>query len=138
MNNLITFENFVNEFKDPIERMTRSISKTFKPGKVGDIVKNIIFDVKINFDLNNLKLNNLHQYEYITSKGDILTSNKGFLKINDEVLTGPGMLKVVNKHFIEDLYDFLDKKYKEPRIKKDVDRADKISKDFRIKYANKY
>ena len=113
-------------------------SKRFKPGEVDDIAQGIIDRIQDNFKLSNLEYGGKRPTFTYKLDGDVIqispTSSdgqyKGVFKINDDDIA-----PFVNKHYIEDLFDYFSDK------KQNGDNGDEKKRDIRSrydKYSTKY
>lgn len=134
-------KNF-NEFNSVNEGLISWAKKTFKPRELDDLVKDIIKKIKSDFKISKVTLNkNLEgtrgtSYSYKLNDDELVVKKTGVnysLILNDDWVG-----QFVSEYYIEDLYNFIDKKYKNKSVvaKKD-ERTERIS-ELRNKYSKYY
>jgi len=137
-----------NEFNSINEGLVSWAKKTFKPRELDDLVKNIIKTIKSDFKISNVTLNpkrppsiqhqashyiNGYLYEMGDDKIVVMESENNYSLILNDDWVG----QYVSEYYIEDLYNFIDKKYKnKSEIEKTENRKKNVS-DLRSKY-NRY
>ena len=137
MKNIQNFDEFVNEgIGDFISKAVGSVSKTFQPGELDDVIKDIFNDIKNNFDIEKLKYRDIERemrkrdgYEYITSKDDKINVNFSGMWINDE------RVENVNRHYINDILEFFRVKYENKKKEKQLKNRREEIGEFRNKYS---
>ena len=131
MENIKNFNSFANE------GLKSWINKKMNPKELDSLIKDIIYDIKINFNIDNLSAGDglyRNVFTYTTSKNDIIKVIGGYeISINGEDFT-----ELVNKNYIKDIQNLLLDKYENKKgeeLKKY--RSDKAY-SLKDRYSNKY
>ena len=135
MKNIKNFEQFGESLN---EGLISWMKRKFNPKEMDSVIGNIIDHIESEFDIDNLKQEVIYSrhgnniwYTYTTKTGDIIHCRNSSLSINHEYVTD-----YVNKHYIDKLYNFFNKKYNNKEKEEDNKRISKLKSDLSRKYYN--
>lgn len=141
LNNLLDFSDFINNWKAEQQKKTKRTDVgldvvkegLFKKYELDDKFKEIIEDIKNNFNIENFKLRPKgHDYLYTTSNGDVLTFTPCYSIKNlwSFDLNNVDVRDIVNPQLVWKVMNLITKKYeiwKEEQKKSDKkERVDKL------------